>query len=172
MLTTVAFKNDKIYSLSSDWLSIISYYYKIFHFQNYHDIVETINHAYKLVKMNKYTYINEDVVLFINVFSHGTGHGYVDIIVQLIYYHDNIKQYDNKRILIYDDTQQGIKDIIYFFIKQKNIILIREKELYQFKSMTFIPIKNHQILFKNIDNVDIYSNAQIYDFIKRKVILF
>jgi hypothetical protein len=169
-LTTVAFKNDKIYSLSSDWLSIISFYYKKMS-NHYHPIVETINQSYELIKNKKYKYINEDVVLFINTFSNGTGHGYTGIIVQLMYYYDNIHKYNNKKILMYDNTQKGIKDIIYFFIKEEDIIMIREKELYQFKSIAFIPIKNHAYNFDYTNNTgDKYSGMQIYQFVEKNII--
>jgi hypothetical protein len=88
-----------------------------------------------------------------------------------MYYFENIKKYYNKKILIYKNTQQGILDIIYYFIEKNNIIQIEEKQLYKLKSISFIPIKNHTFLFKDTDDENIYSNSKIYNFILNNIII-
>jgi len=150
-LFTLCVNNNKIYSYSNEWLYLIKYYYKehywhpmynniLMHYQN---IIETntndINDDYK----------NYNVIPFITSFSLGTTHGYSGLFYMLNEYIKNYDKYKKYNILIYENSQQGLLDIINHFINRNiidkdKIIYLSSNIKYLFNSIEFIPNKWHE----------------------------
>lgn len=150
-LFTLCVDNNKIYSYSNEWLYLIKYYYKehywhpmynniLMHYQN---IIETkpndINGEYK----------NYNVIPFITSFSLGTTHGYAGLFYMLNEYIKHYDKYKKYNILIYENSQQGLLDIINHFINKKiinkeKVIYVSSNIKYLFNSIEFIPNKWHE----------------------------
>ena len=96
--------------------------------------------------------INEQVVLFITSFSKGTVHGYSGLWYILYNY---IQKYINYKILIYENSQHGILDIIYYIFKKiygdkylDYIIILKDNVLYNIKNIIIIPNNYHIITYE------------------------
>lgn len=103
-LYTIAINNsnNKIYSHSNQWLSLIKHWYP-----HQRLIYQTIVDKYKMIILNNQKnsdYINEIVIPFITSFSSGTVHGYSGIFYILNEYINNLDAYKNYKILVYKDS--------------------------------------------------------------------
>ena len=137
--------NNKILTLTNEWLYLIVTYYhnkkstvvydEIIHY--YNNIISSSNSNTNIVN------INENVIPFITSFSTGTIHGYCGLFYILMQYINNLELYKAHKILVYKNSQKGILDIINFFINDKDIIYLEPETIYKFDSMIIIPNKYH-----------------------------
>jgi len=99
----------------------------------------TIINKYHLIKNHKVQeFVNEHVINFISSFTNGTVHGYASIWEYLMYYKKKYKV--NKKILLSDKTQPGIRQLVIHIIGNDNIIYLKSNIITTFLSIEFIPI--------------------------------
>ena len=156
-------QNKQILKYTNEWLSLIKTYYpsnKII----YNNLVTEYNNIIKQDLFNC-KFINEQVVLFITSFSKGTVHGYSGLWYMLYIY---MQKYINYKILIYENSQQGILDIIYHIFKKlygdnylDYIIILSGDILYKIKNIIIIPNKYHIIKYE----LAILIDYILYDYI-------
>lgn len=120
-LNMIAYKNDKIYSISNEWLYLIKNYYDQ---ENRPIMYEKVVELYYKIKNNinikNFEIIPFHTISFISSFSNGTSHGYTGIYSFLIEYEKNYDKYKNYKIALYKNSQKGIIDIVEnFLIKKK-----------------------------------------------------
>ena len=113
------------------------------------------------------TIIDEDVIPVISGFRTGV-HAYVGILSILMNYIDNKEQLKNKKLLVYNNAQEGILQIIDYLadinhIERSDIIYLDPDVLYQFNSVTIIPNSLHSY-FENDeirDNIGRFVNNNL-----------
>ena len=73
--------------------------------------------------------IDVDIIMFINNFSKGTIHGYTAVfnMIQIFLETYNTQEYENYKICVYKKSQQGILDLITYFIPENRIIYLEKK---------------------------------------------
>jgi len=134
----IAFKRNKVYMYSNDWLSIIYEHYKL---KNSH-MYNTLSKLYSdnVNKADGHRIVGNSVLVSTS-FSSGTVHGYVGILNILAELNTQTKEYDN--YIVHENAQQGIKDLINIILKGKNIVFIKPDVKYVFASLTLIPVVHH-----------------------------
>ena len=149
-ILTLAIKDNKILVSSCEFLSILKHaYYPSNHI--YTEIINCYNNISNNIIHNNInlSYINDDVISFITSFSTGTAHGYAGLFYNLIYYNNNYENYKNKKIIVYQNSQKGIKDIIEYLATKSvitnNIIYIEPSIIYKFNNMILIQNEHHGI---------------------------
>ena len=113
------------------------------------------------------TIIDEDVIPIISGFRTGV-HAYVGILSILMNYIDNKDQFNNKKLLVYNNVQEGILQIIDYLadsnhIERSDIIYLDPDVLYQFNSVTIIPNSLHSY-FENDeirDDIALFVNNNL-----------
>jgi hypothetical protein len=137
-------KTNEVYTYSNEWLFLIKKYYPSSS-DIYNEVVATYNNITANKKLDL-SYTNDNVIPFITSFSKGTIHGYSGLFYILNEYIKNIDQYKNYKIIVYKDSQQGLLDIVEYFVSKSiltNIIYISSDIQYLFNSVFFIPNKWH-----------------------------
>ena len=149
-ILTLAIKDNKILSSSCEYLTILKHaYYPSNHM--YTEIINGYNYILNKIINNNISYINDDVISFITSFSTGTAHGYAGLFYNLIHYNNNYNElnYKNKKIVVYQNSQKGIKDIIEYLatksIISNNIIYLEPSIIYKFNNMVIIENEHHGI---------------------------
>jgi hypothetical protein len=150
-LLTLSIKDDKILCLSNEYLSLIKIYYPG-NIKMYNEIINYYKYILTNIKNNtNIIYMNNDngYLLFITTFSTGTAHGYAGLFDMLIQYVNNYEKYKKYKIILYKNSQQGIKDIIEYLANKNvimnNIIYIDSDIIYNFNNI-FIIQNNHHII--------------------------
>lgn len=164
-ITPLSVSQNKIDIYSCEHLHLLSKYYR----NNkkkivYLNIINIVKDKI-LNQSNNFYFINVNVVSFITPFSKGTTHGFTGFFELLINYL-NLKnntskfyknllpdEFENLKILIYKNTNQGMLDILYCLsdkniLDKSNFIFIDDSKLYKFKSLTYLPYKSHNYLFE------------------------
>ena len=151
-LLTLSIKDDKILCSSNEYLSLIKSYYPNGNLTMYNEIINYYKYILTNIKNNtNIIYMNDDngYLLFITTFSKGTAHGYSGLFYMLIQYVNNYEKYKNYKIILYINSQQGIKDIVEYLanknIIMNNIIYIDSDIIYKFNNMVIIPNNHHSI---------------------------
>ncbi len=119
---------------SNDWLYLLN---------NNHDRIshsEDIRH-HILRNTHHICTIHENVIPFITGFNGGV-HTFCGIYSILLEYLKNYKQYEKYKIIVYTQVHKGVKDIIDFFVQEKDIIYI-DGGIYKFDEVYIIPNKLH-----------------------------
>ena len=142
--------NNKMYSYSNEWLYLLKVYYPSC---TYNNLISQYNSITSKQINNSYEHLN--VIPFITSFSNGTAHGYSGLFFMLNNYINNYDVYKNYKILVYENSQQGILDIINHFlnkniIHKEQVIYISSNIQYLFNSIKFIPNYWHSYP-KNLD---------------------
>jgi hypothetical protein len=152
--------NKHVLRYSNEWLYLINsdYYNEENPIAVYHHLADSLNSVIENKEINK---INENVVSFITSFSLGTVHGYTGLFSIIFYYLDNKNRFDDYKIIVYKNSQNGILNIIEHLvnkgiINKDSIIFLEETIVYCFSSIFFIPNKHHY-----------YNNQNNQDFIQR-----
>jgi len=145
-LFVIAVSNNKILSLSNEWLSLIKTYYPVG--PMYTEIIDKYKYITNSNNQSNIVINNNDVIPFITSFSPGTVHGYAGIFSILIEYLQNYNEYKNYKIIVYNNSQKGILDIINHLcntniIDKNNIIYVDSNIIYKFNKMLIIPNKYH-----------------------------
>ena len=105
---------------SSDYLSIRKYHKdKIISHHKMNACNKTIETRYEGICIN-----------FISSFTRGTVHGYVTIWEYIMYFLKMKLENNNFKVVLCHNTQQGIKDIVYYFVDKKNIIFLDMNKQY------------------------------------------
>ena len=162
-LFTLCVDNKKIYSYSNEWLYLIKHYYK----EHYlHPMYNNILIHYQSINETKINdinleYKNYNVIPFITSFSLGTTHGYAGLFYMLNEYIKNYDKYKKYNILIYENSQQGLLDIINHFIDKKiidknKIIYLSSNIKYLFNTIEFIPNKWHEYNCEVLELIEKY----------------
>ena len=145
----IAIDNEKknIYSYSNEWLYLIKEFYYPNNSIIYNHLICNYNEILENTKIDN-SFEQYNVIPFITSFSKGTIHGYSGLFWILNEYINNINIYKEYKIIVYNDSQQGILDIINYlikinFISKDKIIYLSSKEKYLFNSIKFIPNKWH-----------------------------
>lgn len=142
----LAIKNsDKyIYANSNEWLYLINCYYPN------HGYYPSIINFYNTIKnnLNNVIVINENVISFITSFSLGTVHGYSGLFYILDEYLNNKDKFNNYKIIVYKNSQDGILNIIQHLVNKEiinknDIIYLEKNKIYHFRSIYFISNKYH-----------------------------
>ena len=116
---------------SSDYLSIRKYHKdKIISHHKMNACNKTIETRYEGICIN-----------FISSFTRGTVHGYVTIWEYIMYFLKMKLENNNFKVVLCHNTQQGIKDIVYYFVDKKNIIFLDMNKQYIFDKIYFITHK-------------------------------
>jgi len=135
------FKGDYIYKYSNDFLYLIVDYYNV---EKFRKVYEKIIECYDNIKNKPIDYfINEQVISFITSFSKGTGHGYSAIYQLIIQYHKNYTFFKNFKIIMFKNTQQGIFDLVKYYVPEEKIIVIDIEKIYKFRKIILIPITDY-----------------------------
>ena len=123
--------NYKYNYYSDEWLYLINYNYPnvdyYYYFINqYNNIVSNID------KYKDIIYFDKDVISLLTTFIKGSVHGYSGFYYTLITYLNNLTKYENKDIIIYNDTEPGILSIINHLcnigVITTNIIKLEKKQ--------------------------------------------
>jgi hypothetical protein len=127
---------------SNDWLYLLNTSHEhISHSENIRQhIITNINSVYN---------IHENVIPFITGFNGGV-HVFCGIYSILLEYLQNYKKYEKYKIIVYKHVHKGVKDIINFFVKEKDIIYIDGGIIYKFDEIYIIPNKLHSY-FEDIE---------------------
>jgi hypothetical protein len=163
--------NYKYNYYSDEWLYLINYNYPnveyyYFFINQYNNIVSNID------KYKDIIYFDKDVISLLTTFIKGSVHGYSGFYYTLITYLNNLTKYENKDIIIYNDTESGILSIINHLcnigVITTNIIKLEKNKNYKFKSVTYIPNRFHvfkpelEVMIDNFINkyniVDVKTN--------------
>ena len=124
-------------------------------------------------------YKNDNVLPLISSWATGTTHGYAALYWFLYCYLNDIEHFKNYKIAFYKYSQKGMLDIINHLIKinkldKNDIIYLDNKIPYEFKSITFIKNKYHEICSfpKTFDLFEkyIYNNDLIHGYDKIAII--
>jgi len=156
----LAVSDNKILSLSNDWLYLIKYAY----YPNngiYYGILNEYNKILLLKDTNNITIIDEKVISFITAFSIGTVHGYAGIFSILIKYFKDIENYQQYKIIVYKNSQKGILDIIEFLINKDKLIYLDSNICYKFNNMLFIENNIHNYSNEVDNNVSLFIENNI-----------
>jgi hypothetical protein len=150
-ILTLSIKDNKILCSSNEYLSLIKRYYPNNPIYNeiidfYKFVLTNIKNNTNIVSMNN----DNGYLLFITTFSTGTNHGYAGLFNMLIEYTNNYEKYKKYNIILYKNSQQGIKDIIEYLVNKNivtnNIIYIDPDIIYKFNNIVIIPNNHHVIL--------------------------
>jgi hypothetical protein len=157
--------NNKILTLTNEWLYlIVIYYHTKVNIVTYNEIINYYNIITDSIKNNhNIVIIHENVIPFITSFSTGTVHGYSGLFYILMQYINNLELYKKYKILVYKNSQKGILDIINYFISDKDIIYLDPENIYNFDSMLIIPNKYHTYS-------DLEFNNKVSTFIQDNII--
>ena len=157
--------NNKILTLTNEWLYlIVMYYHTKVNIVTYNEIINYYNILTDSIKNNhNIVIIHENVIPLITSFSTGTVHGYSGLFYILMQYINNLELYKNYKILVYKNSQKGILDIINYFISDKDIIYLDPENIYNFDSMLIIPNKYHTYS-------DLEFNIKVSVFIQNNII--
>jgi len=134
-LIVLGIVNDKIITYSNEWLYLIKTYYEN---KQALDVYNNIVNCYYTINnlSNKINYVPDDVVILISSFSTGTAHGYTFILYAIDKY---LTDYKHKKVLIFNNSQQGILDLINHAIPNEKIISITNNQVYKINKGLFIP---------------------------------
>jgi hypothetical protein len=140
-------ENKFIYSFSNEWLYLIKEFYYPNNTIVYNGL---ISNYYEIIENKKIdsSFENFNVISFITSFSKGTIHGYSGLFCILNEYVNNLNIYKEYKIIVYNDSQQGILDIINYLVKiniisKEKIIYLSSKVKYLFNTIKLFPNKWH-----------------------------
>jgi hypothetical protein len=144
----IAIDNEekKIYSYSNEWLYLIKDNYP----NNsiiYNNLICNYNEILENTKIDN-SFEHYNVIPFITSFSKGTIHGYSGLFCILNEYINNLNTFKEYKIIIYNDSQEGLLDIINYLvniniISKEKIIYLSSKVKYLFNTIKFLPNKWH-----------------------------
>ena len=158
-------KENKILKYTNEWLHLINNAYYPHVINQYQSIVE----LYKKINNNKNNHIKikDKVIPFITSFSYGTVHGYAGFFCILFEYLRNKEKYKDYKILVLENTQNGIKEIINNALNKKiidkeKIIYIKPDIIYLIDKLLIIPNKYHNIMSTKMDQ-------EIFEYVKKYI---
>lgn len=114
----------------------------------------------KYINKIKLNIISDIVVDFTTIFSIGTAHGYAGLFNIIDNY---LKYYNNYKIIVYKESQQGILDIINKIISNDKIIYIESDIIYQFDKIYFIPNQYHDFDVNFSNRINYILNDYLID---------
>ena len=135
-----------------------------------HIIADIANILNNNIKCKDIIFIDENVVSFFTASSKGTGHGFSDIFDCLINYFNNYDKYSNLKVIVYKYASQGILDIVYHLINKDKILHLEHKQIYKFKSITFLnnqKPRNPLHMLRNDDFFDKFQKFLIKNYINK-----
>ena len=159
-LEIICLHENKLVKWCHELLYLIDYYYP--HYEYYHAIVEKVN--WLKLNTDRYTYIDEKVIIFITSFSKGTVHGYTGLFFMLQYYFHHYQKLKNYKIGVYQKSQNGILEFIRHFFSDDQIIYLEDFKVYKIKQILFIPNKFHNYFYSQefIENTYKFYREKIW----------
>lgn len=157
--------NKKMNLYSDEILYLINYnypYWPYYYFliNHYNNTINEINY-----NNNNIIYYKKDVISLFTTFCRGSVHGYSGFYYTLIKYIENIELYKDLEIILYEECENGMKQIIEYLCYQKiiknNIIYLKKNTIYKFNSVSFIENKNHVFNGKLEYDMTIFINKYI-----------
>lgn len=99
-------------------------------------------------------FINIKVIPFLTNFHTGV-HAYSGIYSMLKEYLKNSKEYEDYKIVVYENVQSGILEILYTFFDNSKILLLQENVLYRFSQIKIIQNSLHSFLERHDLSIEI-----------------
>jgi hypothetical protein len=137
-----AIKDKHIYTYSNEWLHLIKFYYPNCNY--YNEFIKFFNNLDNL----PIVHLPVDAFSLITCFTRGTTHGYTGFYEFLYQYIINYEKHKDKKLLLSNKTDQGMKDIINHLCNKKiidetNIIYLEDNVRYHFKSIEILKNNYH-----------------------------